>query len=71
MTKKQKSAVKAMAEDALRALNDYRAISISAYNYGLQPTDEVLMELRKYPFASVESEFFGGYVLFKRKAEKA
>lgn len=75
MTRKEKSAVKLLAAEAQRSLNRYppeksASIGISSLNYGINPTVDVMAELRRLmPGVRVSTAGFMGYVHFDRKAQ--
>lgn len=68
MKPKEKKAVKAMAADAARTLEKSTNCGISAWNFGLSSTEEVLDALRAaLPGVTVNAGGFMGYIHFEKK----
>jgi hypothetical protein len=67
MTKQGKRAVKALAAEVQKSLDKHTNIGISASNYGLSASPDVLTELaRLLPGVKMRSGGFMGYIHFER-----
>jgi hypothetical protein len=71
VTKSELVKLKRYARDVKRALKRSTNVGISAYNYDLEPDDEVIAELRKLLPQRVEisSRGFMGYIHFEMRNE--
>lgn len=70
MKPETEAAIDRLAHDAAKSVEKHKNISISAWNYGLQPTKQVLARLREYGLdARVADNGFMGYIHFKESSE--